>query len=154
MVVAGRPLEGVRSVGAVKWVSLRPATAARDRSPPSRHRSLLPGTDGRRWPTPGAGGRPLRRRREMGVSFGRPRLRGTASPPSRHRSSMPGIAGRLPGGRPLRRRREMVLVSLRPATAARDRSSPSRHRSLLPGTDGRRWPTPGGRPLRRRREMG
>ncbi len=56
-------------------VRLRPATAARDRSP--GHRSSLPPTNGHCWPTPG--GRPLSRRREMVSVYGRQRLRGTAA---------------------------------------------------------------------------
>jgi len=71
------------------------------------------------------GGRPLRRRREMVLIFGRLRLRGTAAlqVATDHRCQEPMvIAGQPPGGRPLRRRREMVLVCGR--RAARDRSPP------------------------------
>ena len=62
--------------------------------------------------SPGAGGRPLRRRREMVLVYSRQRLRGTAAlqvTDHRCRDRM-AIAGRSLGGRPLRRRREMVLI--------------------------------------------
>jgi hypothetical protein len=74
-------LEGVRSVGAVKPVliygrqRLR-GTAALQASVEHRcHKRMA--LIGR---FPGAGGRPLRRPREMMSIFGRQRLRGTASP--------------------------------------------------------------------------
>jgi hypothetical protein len=91
------------------------ATAARDRKP-SRPPLIIVATTG--WAIagrfPGAGGRPLRRRRGMMPIYGRQRLRGTASPPGPHRSSLPRPDGpllsRFPGGRPLRRRRAMMPI--------------------------------------------
>src|SRR4029077_16468599 len=96
-------------------VDLRPPTATRDGR-------LQASTDycchGRmaiagRFP----GGRPLRRRREMVLIYGRQRLPGTVALQGSidycWRDRM-AIAGRFPGGRPLRRRREMVLIYGRP----------------------------------------
>jgi len=104
-VPGGRPLRRRRENG----VDLRPATAARDRSPISDHRC-----HDRKAVTGGVpGGRPLRRRRERVLIYGRQRLRGTAALQAsrdhrcRHRMA---IAGRFPGGRPLRRRREMLPI--------------------------------------------
>src|SRR6266436_2066061 len=56
--IAGRSLEGVRSVGAVRGCGYRRTAAARDRSPPGLQRNG--------WAIAGRslGGRPLRRRRE------------------------------------------------------------------------------------------
>jgi hypothetical protein len=71
------------------------------------------------------GGRPLRRRRQMGLALANRRLRGTTAlhASTDHRChDRTAIAGRFPGGRPLRRRRQMVLAG-EPA-AARDRSPP------------------------------
>ena len=62
---------------------------------------------------------------EMMSIYGRPRLRGTAALQAsidQRCDERMAIAGRFPGGRPLRRRREND-ANLRPATAARDRSS-------------------------------
>src|SRR5260370_17822159 len=107
------PLEGVRSVGAVENdANLRPATAARDRSPPGRHRSSLPPPHGHCWPIPWRASAPSAPWKMMPI-YGRQRLRGTASlqaatdHPCHHRTA---IAGRSPAGRPLRRRREMMPI--------------------------------------------
>ena len=71
-------LEGARSVGAVRTVSIygRPrlrGTAALQASADHRCRNRMDHC------RPIPGGRPLRRRREMMLIFGRPRLRGTAA---------------------------------------------------------------------------
>src|SRR4029077_1235443 len=87
------------------------------------------------------GGRPLGRRREAVLVYGRPRLRGTAAlraPPIIVATTRwPLLAD--PLGRPLRRRREAVLVYGRPrlrGTAALQ--APTDHRCLRP--DGHCWP--------------
>jgi hypothetical protein len=80
-----------------------------------------------------AGGRPLRRRREMVLISGAPRLRGTAAlqASSDHRcDECLAIVGRFPGGRPLRRRRETVSTS-----AHRGCEGPQPSRLLLTKVD-------------------
>src|SRR5260370_358033 len=91
------PLEGDRSVGAVKWCRFRAGNGCAG----SEVREL----GGCRLPPP-ARGRP---------------------PPRLYRSSLPtsrwAIAGRPPGGRPLRPRHEMVLIYGRPLGGGRERMS-------------------------------
>src|SRR4029077_12115715 len=62
----------------------------------------------------GAGGRPLRRRREMVLMSFPPAAARDRSPPEAGDGRRPWapLLAEAPGGRPLRRRREMVLMSL------------------------------------------
>src|SRR5260370_17822157 len=75
------PLEGVRSVGAVENdANLRPATAARDRIPPGRHRSSLPPPHGHCWPIPCRASAPSAPRNDANL---RPATAATEPQPSR-----------------------------------------------------------------------
>src|SRR4029077_13912382 len=71
-------LEGVRSVGAVKWCWFAAGYGC-EGPPPSRSPPIIVATTG--WAIAGRfpGGRPLRRRREMVLDCGRLRLRGNAA---------------------------------------------------------------------------
>jgi hypothetical protein len=75
-----RPAPGVRSVGAVKWCWFTAGNGC-EGPQPSKPPPIIVATNG--WAiagrSPGAGGRPLRRRREMVLIYGGPRLRGTAA---------------------------------------------------------------------------
>src|SRR5215831_17374738 len=110
--------------------------AATERSPPGLHRSSSPPPIGPLLADPlELGGRPVPRRREMMLAYGR-HPAATGAPPSRSPAILVAatdwtIAGRSPGGRPVPRRREMMLAYGRHA-AATERSPPGLQRSSLP----------------------
>jgi hypothetical protein len=98
--------------------------------------------------SPGAGGRPLRRRRQMVSIYGRQRLRGTASPRSQKTEfRIQNLKPRTPNPEPQTPNPEPQTPNPEPQTLQAATVHRCRDRAGIAGR------FPGGRPLRRRRGM-